>query len=154
MIVRPKGPNKLPYVLSKTKILSIMDQVVNLKHKTILLTAYSSGLRISEALSLRISDIDSKNMLLRVNLGKPKSLSPAQAKAFHRIRLCRTPSLGSHALVSEECGSMDVSFNSCRDRHCPKCQHSVQKKWVEAQMSKLLPVGYFHVVFTIPQELN
>ena len=85
---------------------------------------------------------------------KLKSLSPSQAKAFHRIRLCRTSSLGSHALVCEECGSMDVSFNSCRDRHCPKCQHSVQEKWVEAQMSKLLPVGYFHVVFTIPQELN
>lgn len=83
-----------------------------------------------------------------------KSLSPAQAKAFHMIRLCRTSTLGSHAQVCTECGTMDVSFNSCRNRHCPKCQHSVQQEWVEAQMSKLLPVGYFHVVFTIPQELN
>jgi len=72
VIVRPKRPNKLPYVLSKAEILSIMDRVLNLKHKTILLTAYSSGLRISEALNLRISDIDSKNMLIRVNLGKGK----------------------------------------------------------------------------------
>ena len=85
---------------------------------------------------------------------QPKFLSPAQAKAFHRIRLCRTSTLGSHAQVCTQCGSMDVSFNSCRNRHCPKCQHSVQEDWVQAQMSKLLPVGYFHVVFTLPQELN
>lgn len=70
VIVRPKRPKKLPHVLSKDEILSIMDQVLNLKHKTILLTTYSSGLRISETLNLRISDIDSKNMLLRVNHGK------------------------------------------------------------------------------------
>ena len=85
---------------------------------------------------------------------KLKSLSPAQAKAFHMIRLCRTSALGSHAQVCTECGVKEVSFNSCRNRNCPKCQHSVQQEWVEAQMSKLLPVGYFHVVFTIPQELN
>ena len=70
VIIRPKRPKKLPCVLSKDEILSITDQVVNLKHKTILLTTYSSGLRIFETLNLRISDIDSKNMTLRVNLGK------------------------------------------------------------------------------------
>lgn len=83
-----------------------------------------------------------------------KRLSPAQAKAFHMIRHCRTSTLGTHAQVCTECGVKEVSFNSCRNRSCPKCQHSVQQEWVEAQMSKLLPVGYFHVVFTIPQELN
>ncbi len=83
-----------------------------------------------------------------------KRLSPAQAKAFHMIRLCRTSTLGSHAQVCTECGVKEVSFNSCRNRNCPKCQYSVQQEWVDAQMSKLLPVGYFHVVFTIPQELN
>lgn len=82
------------------------------------------------------------------------SMSPAQAKAFNMIRSCRTETLGSHAEVCTECGSVNVSYNSCRNRHCPKCQHSVQEQWVEAQMSKLLPVGYFHIVFTIPQELN
>jgi len=70
VIIRPKRPKKLPYVLSQNEILSITDQVSNLKHKTILLTTYSSGLRISETLNLRISDIDSENMMLRVNLGK------------------------------------------------------------------------------------
>ncbi|MBZ4654914.1 MAG: putative transposase [Peptococcaceae bacterium] len=82
------------------------------------------------------------------------TLSPAQAKAFHMIRHCRTSKLGYHAEVCMECGSVEVSYNSCRNRHCPKCQHSVQEEWVEAQMSKLLPVGYFHLVFTLPQELN
>ncbi len=70
VIVRPKRPKKLPCVLSKDEILSITDQVLNIKHKMILLTTYSSGLRISETLNLRISDIDSKNMTLRVNNGK------------------------------------------------------------------------------------
>ena len=83
------------------------------------------------------------------------SISPAQAKAFNMIRLCRTSSMGyHHSEVCTECGTVDISYNSCRNRHCPKCQQSAQQKWVEAQMSKLLPVGYFHVVFTIPQELN
>ncbi|HWQ41356.1 MAG TPA: tyrosine-type recombinase/integrase [Desulfosporosinus sp.] len=70
VIIRPKRPKSLPYVLSKDEILSITDQVRNLKHRTILLTTYSSGLRISETLNLRISDIDSVAMLIRVNHGK------------------------------------------------------------------------------------
>ena len=81
-------------------------------------------------------------------------ISPAQAKAFNMIRHCRTSTLGSHTEVCTDCGCIDVSYNSCRNRHCPKCQHTVSQKWVDAQLSKLLPVGYFHVVFTIPQELN
>jgi len=70
VIIRPKQPKSLPHVLSQDEILSITDQVRNLKHKTILLTTYSSGLRISETLNLRISDIDSVAMLIRVNHGK------------------------------------------------------------------------------------
>jgi len=70
VIVRPKRPKSLPYVLSQDEILTILHQVNNLKHKTILLTTYSSGLRISETLNLRVSDIDSENMLIRVNQGK------------------------------------------------------------------------------------
>ena len=70
VIIRPKRPKSLPHILSRDEILSITDQVQNLKHKTILLTTYSSGLRISETLNLRISDIDSVAMLIRVNHGK------------------------------------------------------------------------------------
>lgn len=85
---------------------------------------------------------------------KSPSMSPQQAKAFHLIRHCRKSTLGSHSTVCSSCGSVAVSFNSCRNRHCPKCQHTVQEKWVQAQLAKLLPTPYFHVVFTIPQELN
>jgi integrase/recombinase XerD len=70
IIVRPKKQQKLPCVLSKQEILSIIKHVSNLKHRAILLTIYSSGLRISEALNLKISDIDSKNMRIKVNCGK------------------------------------------------------------------------------------
>jgi integrase/recombinase XerD len=70
VIVRPKKQKKLPYVLSKEEILSIIEHVTNVKHKNILLTAYSSGLRLSEVLNLAVSDIDSRNMLLRVRCGK------------------------------------------------------------------------------------
>ncbi|WP_437236227.1 IS91 family transposase [Dehalococcoides sp. HCBD] len=81
-------------------------------------------------------------------------MSPQQAKAFHMIRHCRSAKLGAHAMVCSECGSAQVSYNSCRNRHCPKCQHAIQEDWVQAQLDKLLPVGYFHVVFTLPHELN
>ena len=70
VIVRPRRPKSLPYVLSQDEILAILNQVSNLKHKVLLLTTYSSGLRISETLNLHVSDIDSKQMLIRVNQGK------------------------------------------------------------------------------------
>lgn len=70
VIVRPRKEQKLPCVLSREEILSIINHVSNFKHKTILLTIYSSGLRISEALNLKISNIDSKNMRIKVNSGK------------------------------------------------------------------------------------
>lgn len=70
VIVRPKRRKKLPCVLSREEILSILAHISNLKHKTILLTAYSSGLRIGEVLNLKVSDVDSKNMLIKVNCGK------------------------------------------------------------------------------------
>ena len=70
------------------------------------------------------------------------------------IRHCRTSSMGAHSEVCTECGALNISYNSCRNRHCPKCQKSVQEQWVNEQMAKLLPVGYFHLVFTLPQELN
>lgn len=88
------------------------------------------------------------------NAIKPDGLSPEQNKAFFAIRSCRTDTLGSHVDRCDSCEHIHISYNSCRNRHCPKCQGSKQQEWVEAQLSKLLPVGYFHVVFTLPQELN
>lgn len=85
---------------------------------------------------------------------EPKSLSRDQHRAFFAIRNCRTDTLGSHIDQCDSCDHIHISYNSCRNRHCPKCQGSKQKEWVNAQLSKLLPVGYFHLVFTLPQELN
>jgi len=85
---------------------------------------------------------------------KPNGLSPEQSKAFFAITSCRTDILGSHADYCESCEHIQISYNSCRNRHCPKCQGSKQQAWVQNQLAKLLPVSYFHVVFTILQELN
>lgn len=88
------------------------------------------------------------------NSMKPVGLSPDQNKAFFAIASCRTDILGSHVDRCDSCNHIQISYNSCRNRHCPKCQDSKQQAWIEDQLAKLLPVGYFHVVFTIPQELN
>ena len=70
------------------------------------------------------------------------------------IEKCRTSALGGHTIICEDCSSLQISYNSCRDRHCPKCQTLARERWVENQKSNLLNVGYFHVVFTIPDLLN
>ena len=75
-------------------------------------------------------------------------------KVMMSIQACRTSKLGGHVDECDECGHIRVSYNSCRDRHCPKCQILAKERWLEERRKDLLPVGYFHVVFTIPQELN
>ncbi len=75
-------------------------------------------------------------------------------KAMSSIEYCRTAELGGHVDVCEDCGHSRISYNSCRNRHCPKCQTLAKEKWLMARKDDLLPVGYFHVVFTIPEELN
>jgi hypothetical protein len=67
---------------------------------------------------------------------------------------CRTPLLGGHLQVCDQCGRETPVYNSCRNRHCPKCQSLEQARWVEAQQQHLLPVPYFHLVFTVPTELH
>jgi hypothetical protein len=70
------------------------------------------------------------------------------------ILRCRTAELGGHAYRCDHCGHLEIFYNSCRNRHCPKCQALAQARWLEAREAELLPVGYFHVVFTIPRELH
>ena len=82
------------------------------------------------------------------------SLSPVQAKAFRAIQICRTSVLGAHVDSCDECGFEKISYNSCRNRHCPKCQTLTKEQWIEKQNQYLLNTGYFHVVFTLPEELN
>lgn len=76
------------------------------------------------------------------------------SKAMSAISKCRTSALGGHTQECDECGNIDISYNSCRNRHCPKCQASARDKWVEKMKRNLLPIGYFHVVLTLPHELN
>jgi hypothetical protein len=81
-------------------------------------------------------------------------LSLVQHKAMSAIEKCRTAALGGHADTCIECGYTKISYNSCRNRHCPKCQTLAKERWIDNQKSNLLNVGYFHVVFTLPNDLN
>lgn len=75
-------------------------------------------------------------------------------KVIHDIKVCRTEYLGGHNYKCSHCGFETIFYNSCRNRHCPKCQFTVRLKWVRQRKSEILPVGYFHDVFTLPHELN
>ncbi|MFM7505106.1 MAG: IS91 family transposase [Rubrivivax sp.] len=77
-------------------------------------------------------------------------LSLAQLKVMSAIAQCRTAALGGHVLRCDGCGTDQVSYNSCRNRHCPKCQSPAAQRWLDARQADLLPVEYFHVVFTLP----
>lgn len=81
-------------------------------------------------------------------------LSRPQLRAMRAIEICRTAALGGHVDECDQCGARKISYNSCRNRHCPKCQGLEKQKWLEQRCSELLPVAYFHVVFTVPEELN
>lgn len=81
-------------------------------------------------------------------------LSPVQHKAMNAILNCRTANLGGHMDKCPSCGYEKPSYNSCRNRHCPKCQTLSKERWIDARKADLLNVGYFHVVFTVPQVLN
>lgn len=78
----------------------------------------------------------------------------AQKKVMRHIMQCRTAALGGHLDQCDTCGHQRISYNSCRDRHCPKCQALARHDWLERRLQTLLPIPYFHVVFTLPQELN
>lgn len=75
-------------------------------------------------------------------------------KVMHKIEICRTAQLGGHIEQCDECGYERIAYNSCRDRHCPKCQTMVKEKWLNDRKADLLPCNYFHMVFTVPHELN
>jgi len=75
-------------------------------------------------------------------------------RAMTAIEICRTAALGGHVDACDCCGAIRISYNSCRNRHCPKCQSLAKERWVEARKQELLPVPYFHVVFTLPDALR
>jgi hypothetical protein len=81
-------------------------------------------------------------------------LSLGQLKVMSAIEQCRTATLGGHVLYCPACEHQDIAYNSCRNRHCPKCQASAAKRWLEARQADLLPVEYYHVVFTLPAPIS
>ena len=82
------------------------------------------------------------------------TLSGQQDRVLRAIEQCRTAALGGHLDQCDHCGNIQISYNSCRNRHCPKCQTLAKQRWLERQCADLLPIDYFHLVFTLPHELN
>lgn len=83
-------------------------------------------------------------------------LNTWKKRTLFALSRCRTPEMGGHIdkCNHESCGNLHMSYNSCRNRHCPKCQGHKRELWMQKREEELLPIGYFHVVFTIPSELN
>jgi hypothetical protein len=99
--------------------------------------------------SLEVADIfrDHGPAWRRANAGH---VSLSQLKEMSAIESCRTAALGGHVARCENCAHTKISYNSCRNRHCPKCQGAMAKDWLAAREADLLPVPYYHVVFTLP----
>jgi len=85
---------------------------------------------------------------------RSRSLPLNHLRVMRAVEVCRTATLGGHKDKCDSCGHMEISYNSCRNRHCPKCQTLQKERWIEARNEDLLPIQYFHVVYTIPSELN
>ena len=81
-------------------------------------------------------------------------LSLGQLKVMSAIEQCRSAALGGHVLHCDGCGNDQIAYNSCRNRHCPKCQASAAKRWLQERQAELLPVDYYHVVFTLPAPIS
>ena len=80
--------------------------------------------------------------------------SSHQLRTLNALQICRTSVLGGHVLKCKECSHVEIRYNSCRNRHCPKCQQVAKEKWIMERESELLDVPYFHIVFTLPHELD
>ncbi|MBW1815175.1 MAG: IS91 family transposase [Deltaproteobacteria bacterium] len=101
--------------------------------------------------SVEVADV------LREHIGdyqRTHSLCPEHYKIVYDLLNCRTAYLGGHIQQCDHCGTERIMYNSCRNRHCPKCQNMPRERWLEARKAELLPVIYFHNVFTLPHELN
>ena len=81
-------------------------------------------------------------------------LNTWQLRTLSAVKRCRTAVFGGHIDGCDSCGNNSISYNSCRNRHCPKCQGKNREDWIQARQSELLPVPYFHVVFTLPTSMN
>lgn len=85
---------------------------------------------------------------------KHPQINSWQVRVLSAIKVCRTAALGGHVDACTSCGTLRISYNSCRNRHCPKCQGNKREEWIARREDELLPVPYFHVVFTLPDLIN
>jgi Transposase zinc-binding domain/Putative transposase len=92
--------------------------------------------------------------LFTTGLLAKRTLTPLQLKVLGKIAQCRTSLLGGHEEACNNCGTVRYSYNSCADRHCPKCQATKQAFWIDDLMQSTLPVKHYHIVFTVPHQLN
>ena len=97
-----------------------------------------------------------QRLLLKHDAPPACSANSHVQKVMQRLKICRTAALGYHVYrcSDEDCGGVKYQYHSCRDRHCPQCGALKKDEWIEARMQELLPVKYYHVVFTLPHELN
>ncbi len=101
--------------------------------------------------TLQVADIVRNHI---VDYQKAYPLWPEHRKIVSDLLNCRTPYLGGRVERCDNCGVLRATYHSCGNRHCPKCQHMPREQWLEKRKEEILPVGYFHVVFTLPHELN
>jgi hypothetical protein len=80
-------------------------------------------------------------------------LGRVERRVMSAVEMCRTARLGGHVQQCRDCDTIRIAYNSCRNRHCPKCQGQASRDWLDARQADLPPVGYFHVVFTLPQQI-
>ena len=82
-----------------------------------------------------------------------KQLSSQQKRVFSDIQACRTAVMGGHVRACNDCDHREIAYNSCRNRHCPKCQAMARAQWLAEREAELLPIPYFHIIFTLPAEV-
>jgi len=110
-----------------------------------------AGARANGRIRFEVADIVRDH---RAQLEQLVELTGGQKRVLSAITLCRTVALGGHLDVCTACGCEHPSYNSCRDRHCPKCQSLAQERWIDARSGRILPAPHWHVVFTLPSQLR
>ena len=93
------------------------------------------------------------DVLRKINLSA-QNFTVHQEKTLRALSYCRTSALGGHIDACDGCGNLSISYNSCRNRHCPQCQGHKKEEWIQKPEQELLPCSYYHVVFTLHEELN
>ena len=112
------------------------------------MTSCSAAVGAHPRPALELADV------IRLHAFHLTDVTSEQRKVMRALSSCRTAALGGHVEVCDRCGHQRIAYNSCRNRHCPKCQGSACARWMKQRASELLPVEYFHVVFTLPQAFN